>query len=406
MPRYAINELSNLVHRLPSSVDDRSPVLRYICALFSELAYYHIPQWEIDNKRRAKIIPCEAYQVLIARGVPTNLATILLELELPPGFVVEDRGAIAVGLVYNRFLFVGFRGTQFLFDWRTNLRSRLVRVNERFPAKPPVVSATISGRLHSGFGEEALRISNRILDAIRGSNFGNIDHVFLTGHSLGGAVAAISENFVKVAPTSVCIFGAPRYGDLSAYFSLNNSHPAQVRRLGDLVPTIPPKAFGYIDQPNEFGTDGSQFLDPYIYASKFRGLLRWMQFLAGRFKSHSIEMYRHELGETAGASAAFSQLIPVEKLSAEDQPRDVFICDVRLQDDEKKNASFLVEMLRLPFVEKQSRFINEEEKDISRFRLFSAQPVSDSDIFDISTRLGLKVVEIVKIRELQPGQTV
>jgi predicted lipase len=90
------------------------------------------------------------------------------------------------------------------------LRSKLVPVNARFRMRPPFVFSTISGRLHSGFAEEATRISTRVLDAIRDSNLGDVDHVFLTGHSLGGAVAAIAENFVKVAPTSVCIFGAPQ----------------------------------------------------------------------------------------------------------------------------------------------------------------------------------------------------
>ena len=202
MYQYAIQEVHDLVSGLPSPIDDRSPVVRYLCALFAELAYYHIPQWEIDGKKRAKLIPCTAYQALAARGVPTNLTTLFQQLDLPRGFVVADRGVVAVGLVLNKLLFIGFRGTQFLFDWRINLGSRLVPVSARFRMRPPFIFSTISGRLHSGFGEESMRISTRILDAIRDSNLGDIDHVFLTGHSLGGAVAAISENFVKVAPTS------------------------------------------------------------------------------------------------------------------------------------------------------------------------------------------------------------
>lgn len=320
MPQFAIYEVHSLVGSLPSPIDDRSPTVRYLCALFAELAYYHVPQWEIDDKKRAKLIPCEAYRSLIASptGRPTNSTVDFQKLDLPRGFVVEDRGVVAVGMVVNRLLFIGFRGTQFLFDWRVNLRSKLVPVNARFRISPRFVFSTVSGRLHSGFAEEATRISTRVLDAIRDSNLGDVDHVFLTGHSLGGAVAAISENFLKVAPTSVCILGAPRYSDLSAYISLPDGPPAQVRRPDDVVPTVPPRAFGYADHPYEFTTSGAEYVDPAPYSSFFGGLIRWAQFLAGRFQPHDIETYRNELGAAAGAHGAMAPLAPVERLTVAD----------------------------------------------------------------------------------------
>jgi hypothetical protein len=316
MEQYAINEVHSLLGKLSSLPDDRSPNVRYICALFAELAYYHIPQWEIDDKKRAKLIPCDAYKALVRGGAPTNVTTLLRQLDLPHGFVVADRGVIAVGFVLNRLLFIGFRGTQFLFDWRINLRSRLMPVNPRIILRAPFVFSSISGRLHSGFCEESIRISMRVRDAIHDSNLGDIDHVFLTGHSLGGAVAAISESFIRVAPTSVCIFGSPRYADLSAYASLLSGLPTQVRRPGDVVPTVPPRSFGYADHPYEFGTNGAAYVDPASYSSAFGGCLRWVQFLAGCFEPHSMEAYRHELGATAGASAAFQPLVPTDKLKS------------------------------------------------------------------------------------------
>lgn len=318
MYKYAIYEAQRLVGGLPSPIDDRCPTVRYLCALFSELAYYHIAQWELDDKKRAKLIPCEAYRALVAGtgGSSTGVAIDFSSLDFPRGFVVADRGGVAVGIVLNRLLFIGFRGTQFLFDWKVNLRSKLVPVNAGVHLRPSLIFNTVCGRLHSGFSEEAARISARVLDAIRDANFGDIDHVFLTGHSLGGAVAAISENFIKVAPTSVCILGAPRYSDLSAYISLPHGPPAQVRREGDVVPTVPPRAFGYVDHPYEFTTSGTEYVDPAPYYSKFGGLIRWIQFLAGRFEPHDMETYRNELGSTAGAQGAMAPLAPVERVKA------------------------------------------------------------------------------------------
>ena len=315
---YAFDELRTLVNNLPRPIDDRAPEVRYLCALFAELAYYHIPQWELDNKKRAKLVPCEAYHELIARGRPTNMAITFRQFELPNAFAVANRGVVAVGILINRLLFIGFRGTQFLFDWRVNLRSRLIPIHSRFRIRPPFVFNTVSGRLHSGFAEESTRISVRVLNAIHDLGNRDFDHVFITGHSLGGAIAAIAQNFIKVAPTSACIFAAPRYSDLSAYISLPEGPPAQIRRPGDIVPTIPPKLFGYADHPYEFATDGVDYVDPEPYASTFGDIVRWLSFLAARFEPHSIELYRKELGTAAGAQFSSHPLLPVDKLSIED----------------------------------------------------------------------------------------
>jgi hypothetical protein len=318
MYEYAFKEFRSLASGLSSPIDDRDAVVRYLCALVAELAYYYIPKWEIEGKKRVKLIPCDVYQKLAAkREEPIDLAAVLGDSDPTTSFVAIDRGVVAVGVVINKLLFIGFRGTQFLFDWRTNLRAKLVQVNARFRMRTPFISSTISGRLHSGFGEEAVRISARVADAIRDSkmNIEEIDHVFLTGHSLGGAVAAISENFIKVAPTSVCIFGTPRYADLSAYVTLPVSPPAHIRRSGDAVPTVPPKAFGYADHPYEFSTNGIPYIDPTPYASWLGDVLRWGKFLMGLLEPHSMESYRHEAGVKAGAEAALLPLAYVKELT-------------------------------------------------------------------------------------------
>lgn len=310
MYQNVIQEARDLVKKLRSPPDYRGSLARYLCAIFAELAYYHIPQWEIDGNKRAKLIPCDWYQAKVKHGEPTDIR----RLDFPNSFVVEDRGVVVVGVVLNKLLFVGYRGTQFLFDWKVNLRSKLVPVSARYFMRPPFILSSINGRLHSGFGEEAMRISTQVLAAIRDSDLGDVDHVFLAGHSLGGAVAAISENFVNVAPTTVCIFGSPRYADLSTYFTLPNGPPAHVRRPDDVVPTVPPKSFGYVDHPYEITTCGKPYIAPAL--SPLKGFLQWGQFLLGRFEPHSIESYRYELGKAVGANASvFKYLIDVEKMT-------------------------------------------------------------------------------------------
>ena len=316
--QYAIHELYSLVRSLGSPFSDRSPKARYLCALVSELAYHHIPNWEIDDKKRAKLIPSEAYQELFAEGRATDIRQAFQQLDLPNGFVVEDRGVVSTGVVIDKLLFIGFRGTQFLFDWKVNLTARLAPITPRFRMRPASIYSTLGGGLHSGFAEEAIRISSKISDAISDAGLSDIEHVFLTGHSLGGAVAAISENFLRLGPTSVIIFGAPRYADLAAYFSMQWSPPTQIRRPYDVVPTIPPRFFGYADHPYEFATNGTAYVDPNIKNSMLGEIKRWIQFLARRIEPHSMESYRREVGLGAGAVGSNLPLVPIRKLTIND----------------------------------------------------------------------------------------
>ena len=308
-PRYAILEVRELLRRASPIEEARDPVVRYLCALFAELAYHHVPQWEIDgDRRRAELIPCRAYQTLVARGVGTDVQTILQQSEVGRSFVAEDRGVIAVGPQIDDLLFIGFRGTRFLFDWRINLRSRLVPIDGRFhPYR-------LGGRLHSGFSEEALRISTKIADIIADRHLSDdVRGVFLSGHSLGGAVAAIAGHSLHIAPTSVCIFGAPRYGDMGSY-GASGSPPTHVRRVGDVIPTVPPKWLGYVDHPYEFKTSGQPYVDSRARPLLLSDSWHWATFLGNRFRPHHIESYRAELGTAANASAAHSPLTDFARL--------------------------------------------------------------------------------------------
>jgi hypothetical protein len=318
---YAFEEIRRLLSTFTNPIDERSPNIRYVCALISEITYYHIPQFEIDDRKRTKIVPCDAYRKIINKGLPTDIVTFLKnELDSENSFVVYDRGIVAVGININNFLFIGFRGTSFLFDWKINLNSTLVPIYHRNNGNHPYFYETTSyGRVHKGFAEEALRISIKILEAVRDRGIGDkIDHVFLTGHSLGGAVAAIAENYLNIAPTSVCILGSPRYSDISAYYMLPYEIPTQIHRLGDIVPLVPPRSFGYADHPYAFNTNGMQIFTSLRNRSYRFKLWILALFFARRFEPHKMESYRSELGVTAGAIGSTLPLIPFKKLKRAD----------------------------------------------------------------------------------------
>ena len=124
--KYAFEEFRRLISDLQDPISDRDPVVRYLCALVSELAYHHVPEFEIDHKKRAKIIPCKKHIEIVNAGIPTDVIQYIQGMDFMDSFVVVDRGVVAVGINANGFLFIGFRGTVFLFDWKINLQASLI----------------------------------------------------------------------------------------------------------------------------------------------------------------------------------------------------------------------------------------------------------------------------------------
>ena len=214
---YAFDEFKTLTSNLTGPITAEKLVIRYICALVSELAYHHVPQFEINDRKRALVVPCGGYTEIVLTGESTNVLQYLRDLDLEEAFVVVDRGIVAVGIKIEKLLFIGFRGTACLYDWKINLRASMVEVS----SMPWMASRGIrligfcgSCRVHRGFGEEAFRVAARIRDEMRNNKFDSIDRVFFTGHSLGGAVAAIAGNFIQETCSTI-IFGSPRYSDIA-----------------------------------------------------------------------------------------------------------------------------------------------------------------------------------------------
>lgn len=297
----ALSEVSALLSRLQGQARVEDPVVRYLGALFAELAYYHVPEAELDDSKRALLIPCESYQDLVQSGSRPNVLKLVNQVEIPESdtFIVTSPGVIVVGVRVHRTLFLGFRGTQFLFDWSINLRSSRVSLS-RWAGR--------SDRFHEGFAMEAIRISQQIDGKLFEMGRGSFDNVVFSGHSLGGAVAAISALILEWPRSAVCLMGAPRYCNLSALASGYRQLPMQVRRAGDGVPTVPPKFLGYADHLRQISTDGSAYSEPDHFSGLFGGFVRWAAFLVSGAKSHSVESYRKEMGRAAGAAKAESDL--------------------------------------------------------------------------------------------------
>lgn len=249
-----------------------------VCAIVAHLAYCTIGADEKERRNRAKVVPCGAYQRLIEADDFDLPALLRTRADFENVEIIRTRSFVAILIpVRQDRLFVGVRGTQFAYDLSINvniIKSRNRGTDDYF---------------HLGFMREAAKLAAALQGHLQGRFGGRA--VYVGGHSLGGAVAAIMNQWRSFE--GCYTFGSPRIGNLSR---LGYQYaPFATRRHLDVVPHCPPAAFRYADFPNQITPDGKPFqpadaIELYFFGS-------WLlQLSLGRFpEHHAIERYRLEL---------------------------------------------------------------------------------------------------------------
>jgi hypothetical protein len=141
----------------------------------------------------------------------------------------------------DKFVVVAFRGTTSRSDFRTDLQ---VRINvERVAVEGRPV------RVHAGFYAAFRKIEARLRELLMAQE---AKPIYLTGHSLGGAIALVAAAALgghdklgdRIA--AVYTFGAPRVGGADFPNIVKAPH-YRVVNSGDVVPLIPPNWLnGYV----------------------------------------------------------------------------------------------------------------------------------------------------------------
>lgn len=121
-------------------------------------------------------------------------------------------------------LVVAFRGTDDIIDWHTNIKS----------FQKPYDSF---GNIHEGFYDAYASIKNDLFVYLY--DFGL--PIFVTGHSLGGALATLltAEIMDKQDFDSCYTFGSPRVGDSTFAEALDGKRIYRVINNSDIVTTVP-----------------------------------------------------------------------------------------------------------------------------------------------------------------------
>ncbi|MGE0386983.1 MAG: hypothetical protein AB7Q97_19845 [Gammaproteobacteria bacterium] len=139
-----------------------------------------------------------------------------------------DDGATQGALVAGPgFAILVFRGTLGLRDWLYNLDAAAVRWEG-------------PGRIHRGFAAQLRRCWERIRAELRPLQV----PLFVTGHSLGGALATLATAYCLISdlprPAAVYTFGAPRAGTRGLRDLLAAGPPLwRVENGQDVVPSVP-----------------------------------------------------------------------------------------------------------------------------------------------------------------------
>lgn len=260
---------------------------------------------------------------------PAQKATEQLGL---PGFIwidltdhFTDLYAIAAG--GPGFAVIAFRGTKNLVDWMTDLQATPVSFPWIFTSGPDV------GDIHAGFGHALVDAWGQIKDAI-GNLIPSPDiapdmpkqaTLWLTGHSLGGALAVLAGAAFSMwsgAPirsvNGIYTFGQPRVGLFS--FCGNYDHLLSTKTFRfvnnqDLVPRVPFRGFDYADvgQMIHFDNRGTPQLQSSQWSSFLsRSLQSFDEFfnIAGHTQSdvhdHSMDGYQQLVqSQTAKLDALF-----------------------------------------------------------------------------------------------------
>lgn len=136
----------------------------------------------------------------------------------------------------SKFIVVAFRGTTSRQDVRTDLQSRFNVSRVEIEGRAANVS------VHYGFYLSFSKVEDQIKKLLLNSGD---KPIFLTGHSLGGALALVASAALGADPqlgdriAAVYTFGAPRVGksDFAEYVKAPHY---RIINQGDIVPMIPP----------------------------------------------------------------------------------------------------------------------------------------------------------------------
>jgi len=200
----------------------------------------------------------------------------------------------------EQFTILAFRGTADVKDWMTDLHATPARYSWVFQGAPE------TGDIHAGFGHALCDRWKDVVNAVdkvmprrqlQDTNSADPQSTFwITGHSLGGALAALAGSAFTLLPgvirpvSGIYTFGQPRIGlhnFCNTYDRLLTGVTFRLVNNRDLVPRVPFRGWDYSDigEMIHFDANGT----PRRQSEQWRG------FLSRTFESfaEATEIFAH-----------------------------------------------------------------------------------------------------------------
>lgn len=199
-----------------------------------------------------------AYQNLGAFQKEFDPEAVMFDVDGTQVFCWND-GAIAC---------VAFRGTE-PTDWndiKADLKIRKVKCP--------------TGFVHRGFRDALNEVWKDVSQWLTKQKK---EHVFFTGHSLGGALATLAASRWNTETTHLYTFGSPRVGGKKFIQSFKSKNRYRFRNNNDIVTRVPPEWIGY----NHVSGDGGHFIYFDVDGLPREGFSRgfmFMQWLKGTYR--------------------------------------------------------------------------------------------------------------------------
>lgn len=172
----------------------------------------------------------------------TNMNNLIIREKLNPGLV------FGIYMKSKKEAFIVFKGTSTLENIITDID--IVKVDDNY---------NIPGKFHKGFHDLILKneTAEKIYDTIPMS----VKKIYITGHSLGAALATVFYAFIKkcTIESELITFGSPRIGDIEFACYINQSAESCKRYVngGDIITKIPIFGFAHIDTKYQLGNKKS-----------------------------------------------------------------------------------------------------------------------------------------------------
>lgn len=311
-----INTILSLARQQDWSDTSFSLVKAHVCAELSAIVYEDVQEYELKKASRIHLFASEAYRNIIKSGKPNNVLDSLVEGEFQEQFfVVRGRYTVILGTILRDVVILTVRGTVFrkLWDWKANVDARKYYVSQNIQLHLLDYESTgfEDFFFHRGFFESIVPHFGSIADAIK-KRMTNDDELTIvwTGHSLGGAMAAIgnavsaswliNSRLSERLPGNIAgayTFGMPRYCGLGAICCFAGPHHIYLAR--DLVPTVPLRRMRFADCSREYELTNSGIVALSERTDTF-DLAGHMPKLLSSIKAHSIEGYAGALSKAVG----------------------------------------------------------------------------------------------------------